>query len=110
MSKVLIVAMTALALAACSNQHSRRGEAFDRAGQEIDAAANSKANRSKGDVLGQAMVPPLQIDQPAPAKPEPRFNLAVNNAPVEFLQTLLDDPELEIREAVLARLADTQQD
>jgi MSHA biogenesis protein MshL len=82
MSKVLIVAMTALALAACSNQHSRRGEAFDRAGQEIDAAANSKANRSKGDVLGQAMVPPLQIDQPAPAKPEPRFNLAVNNAPV----------------------------
>lgn len=82
MSKVLIVAMTVLALAACSNQHSRRGEAFDRAGQEIDAAANSKANRSKGDVLGQAMVPPLQIDQPAPAKPEPRFNLAVNNAPV----------------------------
>ena len=54
MSKVLIVAMTALALAACSNQHSRRGEAFDRAGQEVDAAANSKATRSKGDVLGQA--------------------------------------------------------
>jgi MSHA biogenesis protein MshL len=28
------------------------------------------------------MVPPLQLDQPASAKPEPRFNLAVNNAPV----------------------------
>ena len=82
MSKLLIVALTALVLAACSNQHSRRGEAFDRAGQELDAAANSKATRSKGDVLGQAMVPPLQIDQPVPAKPEPRFNLAVNNAPV----------------------------
>jgi MSHA biogenesis protein MshL len=82
MSKIWIVAMLVLALAACSNQHSRRGEAFDRAGQELDAAANSKANRSKSDVLGQAMVPPLQIDQPAPAKPEPRFNLAVNNAPV----------------------------
>ena len=82
MSKLLIVALTLLALTACSNQHSRRGEAFDRAGQELDAAANSKATRSKGDVLSQAMVPPLQIDQPAPAKPEPRFNLAVNNAPV----------------------------
>jgi MSHA biogenesis protein MshL len=28
------------------------------------------------------MVPPLQLDQPMAAKPEPRFNLAVNNAPV----------------------------
>lgn len=82
MSKLLIVALTALVLAACSNQHSRRGEAFDRAGEAVDAAANSQAARSKHDVLGQAMVPPLQIDQPVPAKPEPRFNLAVNNAPV----------------------------
>ena len=82
MSKILIVAMSALALAACSNQHARRGDAFDRAGQELGAAANSKATRSQGEVIGQAMVPPLQIDQPAPAKAEPRFNLAVNNAPV----------------------------
>ena len=82
MSKLLIVAMTALALAACSNQHSRRGEAFDRADQALGAAANSKSTKTQGDVIGQAMVPPMQIDLPAPAKPEPRFNLAVNNAPV----------------------------
>ena len=82
MSKILIVAMSVLLLAACSNQHSRRGDAFDRAGQEIGAAAASKANRSQGDVVGQAMVPPLQLEQPVAAKPEPRFNLAVNNAPV----------------------------
>ncbi len=82
MSKILIVAMSVLLLAACSNQHSRRGDAFDRAGQEIGAAAAGKANRSQGDVVGQAMVPPLQLEQPVAAKPEPRFNLAVNNAPV----------------------------
>ena len=82
MSKILIVAMSVLLLAACSNQHSLRGDAFDRAGQEVGAAAAGKANRSQGDVVGQAMVPPLQLEQPVAAKPEPRFNLAVNNAPV----------------------------
>ena len=81
MSKMMIVAVMALALAGCSTQYLPRGDAFDRAGQEIGAAANSKSARTQ-DVIGQAMVPALQIDQPAPAKPEPRFNLAVNNAPV----------------------------
>jgi len=81
MSKMMIVAVMALALAGCSNQYLPRGDAFDRAGQEIGAAANSKSARTQ-DVIGQAMVPAMQIDQPAPAKPEPRFNLAVNNAPV----------------------------
>lgn len=82
MSKIWIVALSALALTACSNQHSRRGDAFERADQALGAAATSKPARAQGDVVGQAMVPPLQIDAPAPAKPEPRFNLAVNNAPV----------------------------
>lgn len=82
MSKLLMAAMSVLVVAACSNQHARRGDVFDRAGQDVGAAANSRTVRPQGDVIGQAMVPPLQIDQPAPAKPEPRFNLAVNNAPV----------------------------
>ncbi|NTV70933.1 MAG: pilus (MSHA type) biogenesis protein MshL [Azonexaceae bacterium] len=82
MSKIWIVALSALVLTACSNQHARRGDVFNRADQELGAAAASKANRPQGDVVGQAMVPPLQLDQPVSAKPEPRFNLAVNNAPV----------------------------
>lgn len=82
MSKILIVTLSVLLLAACSNQHARRGDVFDRAGQDVGAAANNKPVRAQGDVVGQAMVPPMQIDQPAPAKPEQRFNLAVNNAPV----------------------------
>ncbi|HLO64884.1 MAG TPA: pilus (MSHA type) biogenesis protein MshL [Azonexus sp.] len=82
MSKIWIIGLSALMLTACSNQHARRGDAFDRADQELAAAAASKASRPSGDVVGQAMVPPLQLDQPVAAKPEPRFNLAVNNAPV----------------------------
>jgi len=82
MSKIWIIALSALALTACSNQHARRGDAYERADQELGSAATSKPARAQGDVVGQAMVPPLQIDAPAPAKPEPRFNLAVNNAPV----------------------------
>ncbi|MBT9519972.1 MAG: pilus (MSHA type) biogenesis protein MshL [Dechloromonas sp.] len=82
MSKILIIGLSALMLSACSNQHARRGDAFDRADKELGAAAASKTNQPQGDVVGQAMVPPLQLDQPMPAKPEPRFNLAVNNAPV----------------------------
>lgn len=82
MSKIWMVALSALVLTACSNQHTRRGDAFDRADKALGDAAASKANRPAGDVLGQAMVPPLQLDQPVAAKIEPRFNLAVNNAPV----------------------------
>ena len=82
MSKILIIGLSALLLSACSNQHARRGDAFERADKELGAAAASKATRAQGDVVGQAMVPPLQLDQPMAAKPEPRFNLAVNNAPV----------------------------
>ena len=82
MSKILIIGLSALLLSACSNQHARRGDAFERADKELGAAAASKATRPQGDVVGQAMVPPLQLDQPMAAKPEPRFNLAVNNAPV----------------------------
>ncbi|MDE2440332.1 MAG: pilus (MSHA type) biogenesis protein MshL [Betaproteobacteria bacterium] len=82
MSKLLIAAMSVMVVAACSNQHARRGDVFDKAEQEVGGAANSKSARPQGDVIGQAMVPPLQIDLPASTKPEPRFNLAVNNAPV----------------------------
>ncbi|AXS80572.1 pilus (MSHA type) biogenesis protein MshL [Dechloromonas sp. HYN0024] len=82
MSKILIVAMSALLLNACSNQYARRADAFEQADKELGAAAASKAKRSQGDIVGQAMVPPLQLEQPKTTKPEPRFNLAVNNAPV----------------------------
>ncbi|MGB4064679.1 MAG: pilus (MSHA type) biogenesis protein MshL [Azonexus sp.] len=97
MSKILIIGLSALMLSACSNQHARRGDAFERADKELGAAAASKATRPQGDVVGQAMVPPLQLDQPAAAKPEPRFNLAVNNAPVaQVLNALVSGTQYSV--------------
>ena len=57
------------------------GATFDRIGQELQGAV---AARPKGvdEALNQAMLPPLQLDLPDSAKSvEPRFDLAVSNAP-----------------------------
>ncbi len=89
MSKILTIAFSAVLLAACSSPQTRRGDAFDLASKEVGNAAAAKAARPGGDVVGQAMVPPLQIDTPVVAKVEPRFNLAVNNAPVGQVLTAL---------------------
>lgn len=89
MSKIWIVALSGLLLSACSNQYAKRGDAFDRIDQELAAASASKAKPAASDVVGQAMVPPLQLEQPVAPKAEPRFNLAVNNAPAAQVLTAL---------------------
>jgi MSHA biogenesis protein MshL len=85
-----MLAVGGLILAGCSNQHIYRGDAYDRINQEMQAAAESRPNRQEiNEALGRAVVPPLQLDAPAAAKSEPRFNLAVNNAPVAQVLTAL---------------------
>jgi MSHA biogenesis protein MshL len=85
-----MLAVGGLVLAGCSNQHIYRGDAYDRINQEMQAAAESRPNRQAiNEALGRAVVPPLQLDAPAAAKSEPRFNLAVNNAPVAQVLTAL---------------------
>jgi MSHA biogenesis protein MshL len=49
--------------------------------QELKDAAGAKS-KNADDALSQAMMPPLQVDLPTSAKNvEPRFDLAVSNAP-----------------------------
>ncbi len=87
MSRIVIVALSGLLLVACTGEPVRRADTFDRIGQELEASKNTR--RAPADAVGQAMLPPLlQEVQPA-AKPEPRFNLAVNNAPVTQVLTAL---------------------
>ena len=77
----LLFALLILATAGCAVQPRVPGQTFDRIGEEMQGAVGS---RSKGtdDALGQAMLPPLQLDLPASAQSvEPRFDLAVSNAP-----------------------------
>src|SRR5574343_628353 len=82
MNRIWLAGLMALALAACSNPYTRRGDTFDQAERELAAASAARNARATGDVLGQAMVPPLQLEQAPQPRPESRFNLAVNNAPV----------------------------
>lgn len=83
-SRLILLAMPiALLLAGCAINQKAPGASstFDRIGQEMQSAVGA---RSKGmdDALSQAMLPPLQLDLPDSAKyVEPRFDLALVNAP-----------------------------
>jgi len=83
-SRLILLAMpVALLLAGCAINQKAPGASstFDRIGQEMQSAVGA---RSKGmdEALSQAMLPPLQLDLPDSAKNvEPRFDLALVNAP-----------------------------
>jgi MSHA biogenesis protein MshL len=85
-----MVALSGVLLAACSAQQERHVATYDKINSELDVAAASKTNRqAQNDAVGRAMVPPLQLEQPAQPKAESRFNLAVNNAPITQVLTAL---------------------
>jgi MSHA biogenesis protein MshL len=48
MSKIWIIALSALALTACSNQHARRGDAYERADQELGRGSDQQAGPCSG--------------------------------------------------------------
>lgn len=81
--KFIWIALLAAGLAACQMPIARQGETFDRISQELKGAADSKAKPTANEAaVGRAMLPPLQLESSAPVvKAEPRFDLAVNNAP-----------------------------
>ena len=81
MKNVGIAILASALLSACGSPSMRSGETFDRISQELKEAAESKRRQPAPDAVGRAMMPPLQVDEPVAARPEPRFNLAVNNAP-----------------------------
>ena len=68
-------------LSGCASQQKSPDATFDRIGQEMQGAVGSKP-RALDDAINQAMLPALQLDLPASAQSvEPRFDLAVANAP-----------------------------
>lgn len=77
----LLFALLVLTSAGCAMQQRAPGQTYDRISDEMQGAVGSRA-KSTDDLLGQAMLPPMQLDLPASAKSvEPRFDLAVSNAP-----------------------------
>jgi MSHA biogenesis protein MshL len=78
---LLLVTLMPLFVAGCAMHQKAPGTTFDLIGQQMQGAVGA---RSKGadEALSQAMLPPLQLDLPDSAKSvEPRFDLAVSNAP-----------------------------
>ena len=78
----VLVALVALFFSGCGvYQQKNPGEAFDLIGQEMKTAVATRSS-SEDASLSQAMLPPLQLDLPGSAQSvEPRFDLAVSNAP-----------------------------
>lgn len=76
-----LIALICLMLLGCATHQKAPGATFDSISQELKAAAG-KTPKSLDDAVGQAMMPPVQLDLPASAQSvEPRFDLAVSNAP-----------------------------
>ncbi len=79
---ILLLALASLLAAGCATHQKAPGATFDRIGQEMQGALDAKAKGGADAALNQAMLPPLQLDLPESAKSvEPRFDLAVSNAP-----------------------------
>ena len=79
---ILLLALTSLFAVGCATHQKAPGTTFDRIGQEMQGAVDAKTKGGADAALNQAMLPPLQLDLPTSAKSvEPRFDLAVSNAP-----------------------------
>lgn len=78
---ILLATLMPLLVAGCATHQKAPGGTFDRIGHEMQGAVAAKP-KSLDDALSQAMLPPMQLDLPDSAKSvEPKFDLAVSNAP-----------------------------
>ena len=77
----IVCAAGSALLAGCASHQKAPGATFDRIGEELQSAVAGKA-KTLDEAINQAMLPPLQLDLPVSAQSvEPRFDLAVSNAP-----------------------------
>ncbi len=68
---------------ACATTPPTTGTTYDSAKKEMSAAARARQSGRESDAVGNALLPPLTVEMPnVDGRPiEPRFDLAVNNAP-----------------------------
>lgn len=80
MKRALIGILASLFLGGCVTSGGKPGATYERIQSEMKGAVD--ANRSaSADAVNQALLPPLQLDVPKAPPAEPRFDLAVTNAP-----------------------------
>ncbi len=70
-------------LSACATPPTPTGTTYDSAKKEMSSAARARQSAAQSEDVGKALLPPLTVDMPkVDGRPiEPRFDLAVNNAP-----------------------------
>lgn len=70
-------------VSACATPPTPTGTTYDSAKKEMAAAARLSQSSPQSDDVGKALLPPLTVEMPkVDGRPiEPRFDLAVNNAP-----------------------------
>ena len=85
--KLLFPLLLAGLLGACATSQTQNqsptGTTYETAKSEMAKAANTPQHTAKGTDVGNALLPPLSVEMPkVDGRPiEPRFDLAVNNAP-----------------------------
>ncbi len=78
----LAAVAAALLVAACANTPTAPGTAYQSATDEVARAAAERSSRERPAAVDRALVAPPVVAPPAlPQVPEPRFDLAVSNAP-----------------------------
>ena len=70
-------------VSACATPPTPTGTTYDSAKKEMAAAARVQQAAAQSENVGKALLPPLTVEMPkVDGRPiEPRFDLAVNNAP-----------------------------
>ena len=78
----LIIVAAAIALGACQPLRIPSGAVQGTIDSELKRAAQAPVPAATPQAVSQALLPPLTVEMPVSVKPvEPRFDLAVNNAP-----------------------------
>ena len=104
----------ALACAGCNTPVIKPDDTMERVKSEILKAAEPRAAPPQPDAVRQALLPPMVVDSPGASAPsEPRFNLVVNNLPVnQVLMAMVSDTRYsmlahpEVRDPITLNLKD----
>ena len=104
----------ALACAGCNTPVIKPDDTLERVKSEILKAAEPRAAPPQPDAVRQALLPPMVVDSPGASAPsEPRFNLVVNNLPVnQVLMAMVSDTRYsmlahpEVRDPITLNLKD----
>ncbi|HEY5928729.1 MAG TPA: pilus (MSHA type) biogenesis protein MshL [Burkholderiales bacterium] len=84
MARTIYSMLAVLALTACASmQEAHQPYSYDAASKELGKAATKQGTAEQPDVVSKALMPSVSVEMPqVDGRPiEPRFDLAVNNAP-----------------------------